>query len=436
MRPNTLLEHIIKIIKKCIPRNLLKSLLPYYHKTLAFLSAVLYRFPSQEINIVAVTGTKGKTTTTEIINSILEEAGYTTALLNTYQFKIGENTERNLFKMSTPGRGFVQKFIRQAVDARCDWVVLELTSQAVLTDRHKYIHINSLIFTNISPEHIEAHGSFENYLNAKLEIAQLLKKSQKKNRTIVANIDDPHGNDFIQNSGVKPLPFSLKDVEPHIARDDGSMFTYKGKRISSHLPGVFNIYNMLGATVFAEHEGIPLDTIQKGIEKINTIRGRLECVNPNDDFEVYVDYAHTVDSLEKVYLTFPNRHIIAILGNTGGGRDTWKRPAMAKIAEKYCDYIIFANEDPYDEDPLSIVETMYEAVENKGKVEILLDRRKAIRKAIQLAARISKDKKPVVLITGKGTDPYIMGPNGERTPWDDAEVVREELTSLKEKGEL
>ncbi|MEX0934828.1 MAG: UDP-N-acetylmuramoyl-L-alanyl-D-glutamate--2,6-diaminopimelate ligase [Candidatus Paceibacterota bacterium] len=430
MTPNQLIETVLRVAKKIIPRSVFKKVQPFYHETLAFISAVIFRFPSRDIRVVAVTGTKGKTSVTEFINSIFEEAGYKTAVLNTIRFKVDTEERRNKFKMSTPGRGFVQRFLRKAVAKDCDWVIMEITSQAVLQARHKYIELDALVFTNISPEHIEAHGSFANYLDAKLEIARALRASSKEKRVIVANTDDEHGQDFINTAGTKSVEVKIGNAEPYELKDTGSSFTFRGVEIKTHFPGLFNIYNMLTAAEFACFHEISLGSIQRALEGQKDIRGRLELVNPDDSFEVYVDYAHTPDSLEKVYQAFPERRKVCILGNTGGGRDTWKRPVMARIAEKYCDSIILANEDPYDEDPQKIVDEMYEAIENKEKARIILDRREAIHTALKEAR-----EGDVVLITGKGTDPYIMEAEGKKTPWDDASVVREEMEKIKKTSE-
>ena len=173
------MEHDDKIskIKKFIPESLTRRIRPIFHYLVAIYGAVRYKFPSRRILVVAVTGTKGKTTTTELVNAILEEAGYKTALASTLRFKIGDGSERNLFKMTMPGRSFLQNFLREAVDNKCDWAVIEMTSEGAEQYRHKFISLDALIFTNISPEHIESHGSYEKYLEAKLSIAKSLEKS-------------------------------------------------------------------------------------------------------------------------------------------------------------------------------------------------------------------------------------------------------------------
>jgi UDP-N-acetylmuramoyl-L-alanyl-D-glutamate--2,6-diaminopimelate ligase len=163
--------------------------------------------------------------------------------------------------------------------------------------------------------------------------------------------------------------------------------------------------------------------IPSGITNVKRIEGRAERIEGGQHFPVIVDYAHTPDSLEALYTTFKGYENVCILGNTGGGRDKWKRPVMGKIAEAYCTEIILTNEDPYDEDPREILEEIASGMTEK-KPLIILDRREAIAKGI---ARAKVLNNPALLITGKGTDPYIMGPNGTKTPWDDRDVAREEL---------
>jgi UDP-N-acetylmuramoyl-L-alanyl-D-glutamate--2,6-diaminopimelate ligase len=427
------MEKILRSIEKLIPKKLYRAGQPIYHYLLALAGAILYRFPSRRIKVIAITGTKGKTSTTEILAKILETAGYKVATTSTLQFKIGDKIRRNLYKMSMPGRMFMQKFLREAVAAGCDFAILETTSEGAKTFRHKFIDFNGLIFTNISPEHIEAHGSFEKYLEAKLEYAIALEKSSKKNKTLVANADDVEAGKFFQRApSAKQISFTLHDAEPFEISENESRLTIDGEKINTKLPGKFNLYNILGAAKMARVFGVSALDIKKAIESLDQIRGRMEKVsinlpaqagNPRQNFEVIVDYAHTADSLAQAYEALGGKHKICILGSCGGGRDEWKRPQMGQVADKYCDVIILTNEDPYDEDPHHIICDVAKGI-TKDHLEIF-DRREAIAKAISLATPGS-----AVIITGKGTDPYIMGPNGSRQEWDDATVVREELTKF------
>ncbi|MCX6738529.1 MAG: hypothetical protein NT098_00565, partial [Candidatus Parcubacteria bacterium] len=214
---------------------------------------------------------------------------------------------------------------------------------------------------------------------------------------------------------------SLKDVEPYQTGINGITFTFEGENIVSPLPGVFNIYNALSAALCAKHFGVSVKSIALGIKNIPKIRGRMEKINEGQPFEVYVDYAHTADSLKQAYESLKGKNLICILGSTGGGRDRWKRPEMGAVADTYCNHIILTNEDPYDEDPENIINEVKSGIKNKTP-EIIPDRREAIYTALSIAKQGD-----AIIITGKGTDPYIMEANGKMTPWDDAKIVREEL---------
>lgn len=418
------MDNILRLIKKMIPRNLFRALQPAYHYALAFVAATIYRFPGRQIKVVAITGTKGKTSTTEIVNAILEEAGYRTALAGTLRFKIAEEEERNLYKMTIPGRFFVQKFLRRAVKAKCDWVIVEMTSEGAKQYRHKFIDFDALIFTNLSPEHIESHGSFENYKDAKLSIARALANSPKRPRILVANADNEYAHEFLAAEAETKTTYSLKDADPYTLKKDETTFTFAGSPLLVHLSGAFNLSNILAAISFAHTLNISPEVIRRALEKFHGIRGRVERINMGQEFDVVVDYAHTPDSLEKVYEVFQDSRNICVFGGTGGGRDSWKRPVMGSIAGAHCDEIIITDDDPYDEDSKKIAEEILAGIEGK-KAEIIIDRRAAIAKALSLAKTGD-----AVIITGKGTDPYIMGPNGTKTPWDDATVTREELAKL------
>ncbi len=418
------MEKILRIIKKFIPRNIFSFFQPVYHYLFAILAALVYRFPSRKIKVVAITGTKGKTSTAEIVNAILEEAGYKTALAGTLRFKIGDEEERNLYKMTIPGRFFVQRLLRRAVTEKCDWAIIEMTSEGARQFRHKFINFDALIFTNLSPEHIESHGSFENYKNAKLSIARAIASSPKRPRIIVANADNQYANEFLAVDADTKTTYSLKDAEPYTLEKDRTTFNFMNAPLVSHLSGAFNLSNMLAGISFVRAINISPEVIRRALEKFHGIRGRVEKINAGQDFDVIVDYAHTTDSLEKVYEVFQDSRKICVLGGTGGGRDSWKRPAMGAIAGAHCDEIILTNEDPYDEDPEKIVSEIMSGIKG-GRAKIIMDRREAIARALSLAKTGD-----AVIITGKGTDPYIMGPGGSKTEWDDATVAREELTKL------
>ncbi len=415
-----MIDSILAKVRKLIPDALYKILSPIYHWILSAIAACIYRFPSRHIKIIAVTGTKGKSSTVEIISAILEEAGFKTAITNTIRFKIGNISSDNLYKMSMPGRFFMHKFLRSAVKAGCNYAILEMTSQGAITYRHLFIDFDVFVFTNLSPEHIEAHGSYENYRDAKLSIAKRLILSHKKNRIMIANADDKEGDKFLACDADEKIPFKINSLEPYTLKKEGIEFTINDKKVSTHLSGLFNLYNLLAAITTAKSQKIEDGAIIRAIEKFTGIAGRLENIDAGQDFKVIVDYAHTADSLEKVYQVFQSSRMICILGGTGGGRDSWKRKEMGRLADEYCDEVILTNEDPYDEDPRSIVDDVAKGMSSPPT--IIMDRRLAIREGIKRATTGD-----AVIITGKGTDPYIMGPNGSKTPWSDARVAKEEL---------
>ena len=427
------MEKILYRVKSLVPKWLLSFIRPYYHFVLSWIGSVWYRNPSEDITVIAVTGTKGKSTTVELIAAIMAADGSKVASLSTICFRIGNDVRPNLYKMTTPGRFFVQRFLHEAKEAGCKYAVIELTSEGARQFRHKFLELDALVFTNLSPEHIESHGSFEKYKEAKLEIAKQLERSKKNPRYIVANADDKYGAEFLAINVEKKLPYSLKDLKLHTLHKDGValIFDSEMEEITIRVPlvGLFNVYNALSAITLARSLGIGWKEIERALSTLSKIPGRVEHIysarGASKKVTAIVDYAHTPDSLEKLYQAFKDVPKVCVLGNTGGGRDHWKRPEMASIAERYCDRIILTNEDPYDENPRAIVEQMAEAIEDKDKLEIIMDRREAIRQAIQFA-----EENGYVLISGKGTDPYIMGPNGTKLAWSDAQVVKEEMAKL------
>ena len=409
-------------IKKFIP----EPVLSLYHFILAFLGAVIYRFPSRKMKVIGVTGTNGKTTTVEMVSRVLEEVGYKVASLSSIKFKIGDREWPNTLKMTMLGRFKLQKFLRQAVNAGCQYAVLEVTSEGIKQYRHKFIGFEIAVFTNLTPEHIEAHGGFENYRREKGKLFQTTKNIH------VINLDDGNAKYFLQFPAEKKYTYGLNQGD----------INNKELKLNLRLIGNFNIYNALAAICVGLSQGVSLDICKRVVEKIEGIPGRMEEVISRP-FKVFVDYAFTPNALEKVYQTLKppkesqlptgqakNSRMVCVLGACGGGRDKWKRPVLGEIAAKYCDEIIITNEDPYNEDPYQILAMIKSGISNfqllTSNFYEILDRRKAIRKSLELTKQ-----NDVVVITGKGCEPWICIKNGKKIPWDDRKVVKEEFEKLK-----
>jgi UDP-N-acetylmuramoyl-L-alanyl-D-glutamate--2,6-diaminopimelate ligase len=244
---------------------------------------------------------------------------------------------------------------------------------------------------------------------------------------MVANADDKESPRYLALPVELPLPYTLSANVPYAADERGGYFTFDGEKVPVHIAGEFSLKNALAAATLARALGIPMQHIIAALDGLAVIPGRAERVEAGQTFDVVVDYAHTPDSLQALYDAYKARRKICVLGSTGGGRDTWKRPVMGEVADKNCDEVILTNEDPYDEDPEMIVRQIARGCAREPKV--VMDRRTAIRLALSRAKNGD-----AVLITGKGTDPNIAGPRGTKEPWSDAAVAREELEKLRSGG--
>jgi UDP-N-acetylmuramoyl-L-alanyl-D-glutamate--2,6-diaminopimelate ligase len=402
-----------ELIKKIIPPFLLDR----YHFSLALAGAFFYGFPGKKMKIIGVTGTNGKSTVTHFISKILEEAGYKTAFISSIKFKIGEKEWPNSLKMTMPGRFKIQKFLKKAADRGCKYAVLEVTSEGIKQYRHKFINFEAVLITNLALEHIEAHGSFEKYKEAKGKLFKACRKIH------IVNKDDSSSLYFLQFPAEKKIKYGVEKGK--ILIEGREIF------LDWKMPALFNLYNAAAAMAAAMSQGIPLEKAKKTLEKIEGIPGRMETA-VNSPFKIILDYAHTPDSLGKVYrfllkIKPEKSKLICLLGACGGGRDKWKRPELGRIAAESCHAIILSNEDPYDENPGRILSEIESGISNfQFPLFKILDRRKAIRKALSLA-------KPgdVVIITGKGSEPWMCLAKGRKIPWNEKEIILEEFKKIK-----
>lgn len=435
-------------------KSLLKKLIPgwvfdLYHLVLAYTGGLIYRFPGRDLTVIGVTGTNGKSTVVELLHAIFSEFGLRVASFSSLRFRIRDEIVPAKLKMTMPGRFVLQRLLARARRAGCQIAVVEVTSEGIKQYRHRAIPFTAAVLTNLQPEHIEAHGSFEAYRSAKGKLFKKMGRERKSLKTkSIVNLDDPSAFYFLYFETGEKFGYGLlqdnvrpgvKAVIPNEVRfsPDGFSFLYEEIEWQSGLVGDFNLYNVLAALTTALSFGLPLERIRDGIRKVTSIPGRLEVIQ-KEPFRVVVDYAHTPDALEAVYRIVrslwlapsgsrgtPGR-IIAVLGAAGGGRDHWKRPELGKIAERFADKIYLTNEDPYDEDPQQILEDIGSKM-NEKKHETVLERYEAIKKALAEAK-----KGDAVIITGKGAE-QAMVVKDKLVPWDDREAVREALKSIHAK---
>lgn len=429
-------------IKKFIPASFLQT----YHYALAVLANWLYGRPSEKMVVIGVTGTSGKSTTIEFISSILEEAGFIVGVTSTIKFKIGKDEKLNDQKMTMVGRFGLQKFLSDMVRAACQYAIIETTSEGIRQFRHIGIHYDVVVFTNLYPEHIDSHGSFENYKNEKLKLFRSLGETTHKMlngkkipKIIIVNLDNEYAPLFLASQAHQKIGITLKARYDITGVDEiraeplaGQGFRVDGKEIFLNSMGEHNICNAFLAYAVGISQNIFPENIKKGIEAVRTVPGRQEFIDEGQPFTIIVDYAFEPVAMQKLYDMVKahnnaNGKIIHVLGTTGGGRDTARGSILGKMAGEFADIVIATNEDPYDDDPRELALRIARGAQLSGKklgenLSVVLDRRDAIQKALNAA-----QNGDIVLITGKGCEQAIIGPGGKKIPWDDRRVVREEL---------
>ena len=457
------MEKILNKIKKIIPKRIFSFLQPGYHFLISWFSALVYRWPSENLIVIGVTGTTGKTTSTYLIAKTLESAGLKVGYTSTAMFNNGAKEWLNDKKMTMIGRFFTQKILRDMVKNGCQYAIVETTSEGIRQFRHKFINYDILVFTGLYPEHIDSHGSFENYKKAKGKLFDHLKKCKVKytneknqitksesgikkiglnrvSKTTIVNGDDEKADYFLDFWADQKIIYSKRSKYDNLSdkfkvlkysdievSNQGTKFNINKTEINLQLLGEFNATNAMNAISTVISQEIDLEKIKKGLENISSVAGRLERIDEGQDFIIFVDYAFEPNAVEKLYETvklIPHKKIIHVLGAAGGGRDIAKRPKLGELAGKMADYVVVTNEDPYDDDPQTIIDQVAFGAEKEGKINKenlfkISDRREGIKKALDLA-----EEGDIVLITGKGSEQAICVANGEKITWDDRAVVR------------
>ncbi len=436
-------------IKTLIRNSVPEPVLLWYHGAVAYAGAVYYGFPSKSMVVIGVTGTKGKTTTSNTLYSVLSTT-HKTGLLTTANIKIGDEEKLNPWHMTMPGRFTIQKLLHEMKQKGVTHVIVETTSEGLKQKRHLGIYYDIAVFTNLSPEHLPSHkNSFEEYRKAKEVLFSSLTK-KKKNLTyavdsmILANNDDDEAKHFLKYKAKKHYTFGVKNEADaraiDLAQKNGVIsFSLEGELFHVNALGTYFVYNALPAILIARETGVSKEDVKNALASLPVTPGRMEIIREGQDFLAIVDYAHEKLSMERLAETVAElkeegiiKKWIVLLGAEGGGRDKRKRKDMGEIVGKYADHIVISNTDPYEEDEMSIAEEIASFVEGEGKKKdkdyyIVLDRREGIRKALALA-----EEGDMVTITGNGSQQFYHR-KGEKVSHDDRVVLRELLAEMKNK---
>ncbi len=378
---------------------------------IADIAARYYGHPSNKFKLIGVTGTNGKTTITYLIKSIIEAAGMTIGVIGTNQNIIGDKVlVTQSTTPTTPNALELQQLFAEMVDGDAQCVVMEVSSHALELERVHGCHFDVGVFTNLTRDHLDFHGTMENYLNAKAKLFDISDKG-------VVNFDDEGGKKIVSSAKCDILTVGMNDGCELKAQNiaitaRGSDFeaSYKGKTYPVHIaiPGKFSVYNAICAMGAAIELGIDMETIIKGLKNASGVLGRVEVVPTDTDYTVIIDYAHTPDGLENIISTvkeFAKGKVITLFG-CGGDRDNTKRAVMGEIAGRLSDFSIITSDNPRTEDPLKIVKQIEEGMKRTdGKYIAITDRREAIAYALDNA-----EKDDVIILAGKGQETYqIIG---------------------------
>ncbi len=437
-----MLDRLLRFFRLLIPKPLFRVLQPFYHFGLALVANLFYGFPGRKISVIGVTGTGGKTTVVHLLGAVFQANGEKVAWSSSYSNRMGDIEKERKERQTMPGRFKLVRLLAEARKRGVDRVILEVTSEGIKQFRHWGIRFEAAVFTNLSPEHIEAHGGFEKYRKAKEKLFRAL----KGRGIMVVNLDDPHVEHVLKYPAERKIGYSSQPgrvivggetVTARISKVTplGNEFRIGEEWVFTPLLGRFNISNVLAAAATAHAFDVPWETISRAVRMFKGIPGRMERIHEGQPFSVFVDYAFTPDALQKVYEAIQETHLkesrnrmLCIIGGTGGGRDTWKRPELGRLAARYCQEVFVTTEDPYDEDPENIIAEVAKGAEeaaangsSRARIWKISSRRDAIQKAINMSAGGD-----VVMITGKGRDP-IMGPKGSVIPWDDREEARKAI---------
>ena len=425
-----LVENIEKLRNINLPADVTFVVAKDTRFALAISACNFFKNPSRRFKLIGVTGTKGKTTTTYMIKTLLEAEGKKVGLIGTIENYIGEDSLGESDR-TTPESLDLQRIFAQMVEEKVEYVVMEVSSQALKLQRVAGCNFDVGVFTNFSKEHIspKEHSDMEDYFNSKMKLFSMCQMG-------FVNIDDFRGARVKREAKCQIKTYGIdnacdllaKDITiTNIGVDFKAKLGGKNERIKVDIPGRFSVYNSLAAISVAMYYGCTPEKIKTALEAIK-IPGRSELVPNKKELSIMIDYAHSPESLENILQavkTYTKGRVIVVFG-CGGDRDTGKRPLMGEIAGRIADYSIVTSDNPRTEDPEAIVKDIEAGIsKTKGKYEIIVDRREAIKKAIEMA-----NKKDLVILAGKGHEPY-QEINKVKYPFDEREIVKEIINNMK-----
>ena len=422
------------LVKKIIPRKVFEWVEPTGHLIEAILVSCRWGFPAKSMKFIGVTGTNGKTTTVNMIHRMLHEAGYKVGFLSTANYGIGADIKPQLKHVTTESVGVLQRRLAEFKKAGVEWVVVESSSHGLAQHRIWGLPYQIAVMTNVTNDHLDYHKTFERYLQAKIRLFKLA--GHQKNSLGIINAEDPSAQRF-SGYTTKTLTYGLKQgqlVAKKIKfQAKASTFTAEvGQdqyQIKIHLPGDYNISNALASIAVGREVGLTKIQIEKGLESLPSVPGRMALVEKGQAYSVIIDFASTPDAFERVLTNvrpLTKGKLVVVFGSAGR-RDEAKRAVQGEIAGRYADEIIITEEDDRDVNGLEILEQIASGVKKAGKklnkdLFLVLDRTQAI----NLAMTRVKDKSDTVLLLGKGHEQTIERADGEH-PWDEFAVAEEAI---------
>ncbi|MBL4937387.1 UDP-N-acetylmuramoyl-L-alanyl-D-glutamate--2,6-diaminopimelate ligase [Clostridium sp. YIM B02515] len=415
------IEHDIEKISE----NITIIKVPDSKKAMAKIASLYYGEPSKKFNLIGITGTNGKTSVTYFVSKILENAGRLTGIIGTIQNTVGgKELKAAKLNPTTPDSIELQESFNEIFSGGASDVVMEVTSSALDKGRVYECHFNIGVFTNLTQDHLEEHGTMENYKNAKLKLFKMCKKALINADDIVSKEIREIASGKVYTYGIEePSDFKAFDIIYGLDSVEFSLkFMNEVKRVKFNIPGKFSVYNALSAIGICYLSGLNLDTIIDGLKDIKGVPGRVEKIPNDKGILAVVDYAHSPDSLENIINSMreiAKGKVITVFG-CGGNRDKTKRPIMGEIAGRLSDYVVITSDNPRKEDPITIINEIEQGIlKTNCHYEKCENRKEAIFKALEKA-----DIGDVVIIAGKGHETYQI--IGDTTiHFDDREVVRE-----------